>query len=212
MQELPKILFVNATKSDYLQDWTYAGLVALLGKKRVYDYPFNYRYHLPMKEYPKNGGYCPGGMHQRLLNKMGDFDLVILASSHPECFQAYLKIQDRLPKNLPIVFIDGGDRAEIAGDLQRYNQSNLLSDSQKYRNFDLIFKREYLKNKDYPKNVFPYPFCINTQQIPKDLPSDKKYDVSFWAVESHPIRSQALEILEPLYDCKKNGTKKKTGF
>ena len=39
-----------------------------------------------------------------------------------------------------------------------------------------------------------------------------KYDVSFWAVESHEIRVNALNLLQDKFDCKANGTVRNQKF
>jgi len=43
---------------------------------------------------------------------------------------------------------------------------------------------------------------------PQDIKVEEKklYDVTCWCVESDPIRTKALSILENLYDCRSNGT------
>ena len=44
------------------------------------------------------------------------------------------------------------------------------------------------------------------------MPGNFKYDVSFWAVESFPIRTEALKLLEDKFDCVKNGTYRNQKF
>ena len=42
-------------------------------------------------------------------------------------------------------------------------------------------------------------------RIPR-ISQNHKYDVAFWAGESHPIRTRALELLQGQFDCAENGT------
>lgn len=214
-----KVLFINARKSDYLQDGVYTGLVKTLGAHNVVDYPFNLRLHLNIKAYPKNTGYQPGTLLPRLLNSiqgsLKSYDTVIVGSSSPLCIERYLEIKDHIPDSTPIIFLDGGDREEIAGDLLRAGRKDLFDQLEKGRPFDLIFKREMLVNKDYESRVKPLPFCFNLDLIPPSTRTQalpKKYNVSFWAVESHPIRTRALELLENQFDCRANGTERNQTF
>lgn len=55
--------------------------------------------------------------------------------------------------------------------------------------------------------MFPLPMSFNLDRLP-DIGPLKKYDFSFWAVESDPVRSKALEMLENVFDCRENGTYK----
>ena len=55
-----KVLYINTSSSDYVQDLTYSGLVKKFGKKNILDYRWNPKYHIPYKKYPKNLGYVSG--------------------------------------------------------------------------------------------------------------------------------------------------------
>lgn len=133
-----------------------------------------------------------------------DFDCVILGSAKKDVFEKYMGFIDILPKDIPVVFIDGGDWGEIGGDVDRGNWLDLFLEVVKKRAFNWVFKREYLLNKKYDKNVFPLPMAYKGPEIM--APNSQHFDVVFWAVESHPVRTKALEILEDKYDCKSNGT------
>ena len=47
--------------------------------------------------------------------------------------------------------------------------------------------------------------CFDMSNVPS-LDGMVKYDVAFWAVESHPIRTEALDLLQDKFDCQENGT------
>jgi hypothetical protein len=199
-----KIIYITSRDTDYLQDLTYSGLVKLLGSSSVIDYPWNKKFHLPIKKYPKNLGYT--GISVRIGNVIKDIDVVILASVKPDVLVSYQKLMP-LIGHLPLVFIDGGDWPTIGGDFDRLKSSYLYKDVIKQRSFDLIFKREYIEHiHGDQKNVFPFPFSFPYQLVNKNFRMAKKFDVSFWAVESDPIRSKALSIIENKYDCRLNGT------
>ena len=218
MGNIRKVLYVTSHETDYLQDIVYSGLVELLGTNAVLEIPFHRSYHWATKPYPKNMGQQPGSLWPNLLNRISDFkyDAVIVASTKPDTFQKYLHFLPRIPAKIPVAFLDGGDRPELGGDLERLGAKELFSQAQNIRPFDLIFKREYLETDSHPQNVLSMPFGMDLRSIPKTISTTshfaKKYQVSFWAVESDPIRSQALALLEPLFDCRENGTTQKQVF
>ncbi|PIS09785.1 MAG: glycosyltransferase family 1 protein, partial [Bdellovibrio sp. CG10_big_fil_rev_8_21_14_0_10_47_8] len=80
------------------------------------------------------------------------------------------------------------------------------------RPFDFVFKREMVNEQSYEKNVFPLPFGLHHQITDRPTPILKTYDVSFWAVESHPIRSQVFSLLKGKFDCDQNGSCAKQVF
>lgn len=204
-----KILYLSSNKFDYLQDLVYSGLVKTIGAENIQPAFFNSSYFLNVKKYPKNLGFNSGNIIHYLKNQFlkFDYDTVIVASAKKLTFELYCKIADKIPQHCPVVFLDGGDRAEIGGDLTRIGFPTLFKEAQKKRPFDLIFKREMLKNRDYNSNVFPCPFAFNLDRIKnvKEV-SEKKYDVSFWAGETHDSRKKVFSLLEGKYDCDENGT------
>lgn len=204
-----KILYINRQKSDYLQDILYAGLVKTLGMANVIEMPWNNKFHLNFKKYPRNIGLCKHTFIKSLLNRFfsNQFSMVIVASCHPETLQLYLNTIHKIPASVSTVFIDGGDWAEVAGDLDRLGGRALYEKILSIRPFDFIFKREYIIDKDYDSNVYPLPFGFNFDRLPA-FDKNYKYDVSFWAVESHPVRTTALELLQDRFDCRENGTVK----
>lgn len=200
-----KVLFISSKRFDYSQDLAFSGLTKILGNNNVRTINWNIKHYLPTKKYPKNLGY--NGLNiPRPLFSMRNIDLVIVAAAKPDCFETYLNILPKIPANIPIAFIDGGDLPEIAGDLNRYKCYHLYEKTVSIRPFNVIFKREMILESNYSNNVYPFPFAINFNKYKNIQSVGFKYDVSFWAVESHPIRTQALDLLENKFDCHENGT------
>lgn len=200
-----KVLFINRPKSDYVQNFTYTGLCKSIGAQNIIELPWNNRYHFNFRPYPKNIGMGAGNLWASITNRNEKYDLVLIASAHPETLKTYDEVFDSIPKDVPVVFIDAGDWPEIAGDLDRLGGKEIYNRLVKKRPFDLILKREYLKSENHPENVVPFPMSFDMNVLPK-LPKEEKYDVGFWAVESHPIRSQVFKLLKGKFDCDENGT------
>lgn len=202
-----KILYICSKKFDYLQDLTYSGLVKLLGKQQVTDYPWNPKFNLPHKQYPKNLGYT--GISFRLFETVdpAKYDLVILAAAKPDALAMYESILPKI-KHLPVLFLDGGDLARIGGDFYRLKIGDRYEAVMRQRPFDIILKREYIpaEHAGMP-NVFPFPFSFPYNLHVNTLPEqEKKYDVSFWGQQEPAIRANALTMLQDKYDCAQNGT------
>ncbi len=210
-----KILFINSRKFDYAQDLTFSGLAAVLGRHSIRDLPFNFTYHLNFKPYPKNlggAGFSATDIYRASEIRPDNCDFVFLGSLKPDALEVYLKVLPEIPKSTPIVLIEGGDHEAIGGDAYRLKCGHLWEEAIRQRPFDFIFKREFLKDTKYADNVRPLPFSMNFSAL-KVQPSrvfDK--DVSFWAVESHPIRTQGLDLLKGQFDCDRNGTSKNQVF
>lgn len=202
-----KILYISRNKSDYLQDLVYTGLVKVLGVSNVIDFPWNNKFHFNFREYPRNIGLVKGSFMDSILSRYRsrEYSLVIVASCHPESFRTYLGLIEKIDKSVKTIFIDGGDWSEVAGDLDRIGGRELYDEIQSVRPFDFIFKREYLLDKTYENNVFPLPFAFNLSRLPV-IKYEYLYDVAFWAVESDPIRTKALTLLQDKFDCASNGT------
>jgi hypothetical protein len=206
-----KILFINSKKFDYSQDLTYAGLVAVLGKACVRDYPRNFSYHFDIKKYPKNMGRSKGSFLDFFQSEnisVKNCDAVLVGCPKPDALEAYLKICKDIPSSTPVIMVDGGDKETIGGDATRLGRPELWQEAIRKRNWDFVFKREFMKNKSYPPHILPLPFCMNLEAL--QFTPKWQYDklVSFWASESHPIRTKALEILAGQFDCDQNGTSK----
>ncbi len=202
-----RILFINRPKSEYLQELVYTGLCKLIGAENVIESPWNDRLHLNFRPYPKNLGQVPGtllGSVQAQLRRR-KFDAVIVASCHPYTVGRYRELMRDIPANVPVIFMDGGDWPDVAGDLRRVGGREIYDEVVADRPFDLVFKREYLEEQQYPSNVIPLPMAFCYDHLPT-LDGLFKYDVAFWAVESDPIRTTALDLLSDKFDCAENGT------
>lgn len=207
-----KILFINSHSADYVQDLTYSGLVKMFGRNNVIDFKWNQKYHLPYKKYPKNLGYTSNTIFSSIKSRFSfKFDVVFIGASKVDCFETYLSIIDKISGDVPVIFIDGGDQSKIGFDLSIYERPELYNAAISKRKFDFIFKREYLIDREYDNNIAPLPMSFNYNRLPS-LPGHFKYDVSFWAVESFPVRTEALKLLEDKFDCMANGTYRNQKF
>ncbi|MCG6939404.1 MAG: glycosyltransferase [Gammaproteobacteria bacterium] len=206
-----KILFINSRSPDYIEDQLFSGLTELLGKESVTAYPVNSYFYYERKAYPRNMGKCRS-IGDFILDKLTlgkelkafEYDLVVIGSTKRDTFENFMEITPYLPKHIPVVFVDGGDFPDIGGDARRLGFETLYREVADNYKFKAIFKREYLVAERYPDNAFPLPMSYKPQPI--ELPIDKQYEVTCWCVESDPVRTRALAILENLYDCRANGT------
>jgi len=204
-----KVLFIGSQRYDYMQDIVYSGLIKTLGFKNVIEYKWNRKYHIPYKKYPKNIGYFKNSIIKSIHFSKSSYDIVILAATKPDCFKSYIKLASKISAEVPVIWIDGGDKSAVGGDLERLGHPHLLKKAVSIRPFDLIFKREMKLNVEYDKNVFPLPLGFNLSRLPLPIKlGNLKYDVAFWAAESHPIRTKAFNILKNRFDCDSNGTSK----
>ena len=213
------ILFLNSADSDYGQDILYAGL-----RKRpdvtLYTFPFNRRWFLPLKKYPRNLGYHwePAAMLRAYTQRIpwADLDACVLAACNPRALEAFWKILPKLKPHTRLVFVDGGDWPALGGDFERLQGEALYQQLLKHYRFDLLFKREMLEDHSVPGQCRSVSLRLQpgagAGQLLTQLPTAKKYDVSFWAVESHPIRTQALSLLQDQFDCRANGTQLRQTF
>lgn len=207
-----KVLYINSMSADYVQDLTYSGLCKVLGKGNVIDYKWNKKYHIPYKSYPRNLGYVSNSIKSSIVSRFPfKFDVVFVGSAKIDCFESYLEIIDNIPINIPVIFIDGGDYLDIGSDLKNYGSYELYETAITKRKFDLVFKREYILGRDYGDSVYPLPISFNYDQY-KSKKVNLEYDVTFWAVESHPIRTAALDIISNKFDCNSNGTERNQNF
>ncbi|MFH1898659.1 MAG: glycosyltransferase [Candidatus Desantisbacteria bacterium] len=206
-----RFLFINSLSTDYVEDLLFDGLTEILGKENVISYPVNRKYYFSTACYPKNIGKCRSvfdyledlsAIKKKIQNKA--FDAIIIGSTKEDAFKYYLNLIDDLPKGMPVIYVDGGDWPEIGGDAKREHFEELFNKAASFKPFNLIFKREYIKDKDYAKNVFPFPMSFKSIHNLKMVA--KKYNVTFWAVESHEIRIKAMRLLMDKYDCNDNGT------
>lgn len=106
-----------------MQDLTYSGLVKKLGIANVVDVKWNKKFHINYKKYPKNLGYIKNSLFLSLVNRLtSDYDAVFVGASKVDCFEEYIKIAPTIDKNIPVIFIDGGDGYGIGSDLGKSNE------------------------------------------------------------------------------------------
>jgi len=206
-----KILFVNSRSPDYVEDQLFSALTEIYGKDLVISFPLNYRYYIKRKPYPLDMGRCRTALDYladmfsiKKELKAFDFDCIILGSTKQDVFETFVDLRDSIPSGIPLIYIDGGDYPEVGGDASRLKFKALYDDVVRHHKFSYIFKREYISGKEYLDNVHPFPMAFKPQPI--RITGEKKYDVTCWCVESDPIRTRALSLLEDLYDCRDNGT------
>ncbi len=206
-----KFLFINSKSPDYIEDQMFSALTEIFGKQSVRAYPVNYRYYIQRKAYPLNMGKCRTAT-DFIIDKVTlkkelkafEYDCVIIGSTKRDTFESFLQISAYLPGNIPVIYLDGGDFPEVGGDATRLGFESLYDSVINNFSISHVFKRECLIDKAYPDNVHPLPMAFKPQPI--DFPVNKQYDVTCWCVESDPIRTQALSLLENRYDCRANGT------
>ena len=208
-----KILFLTTPENDYLQDLLLSGFIQKLGRDKIIDLPFSKRIYFPRKTYPavmiKRKRLAT---MRRLCSRFNikDIGLVIVASCKPLAFNYYQKLLAQIPRDIPRVLIDGGDRRELGGDLDRLGAPELFAEVENTRPFDLIFKRELFQDDSYERPVLPLQLGFTADFQP--AAQSPCYDVAFWCVESHPIRSQVLDRLQPHFDCVANGSVRGQNF
>jgi hypothetical protein len=122
----------------------------------------------------------------------------------------YRALLPKIPEYIPRVFIDGGDRREIGGDLDRLRAPKLFHEIESTRPFDLIFKRELFREDTHNRPLLPLQLGFVPDYLPQ--PQSPQYDVTFWCVESNPIRSAVLDQLQPHFDCVANGSVRGQNF
>lgn len=208
-----KILFLHSGKVDYLQDILYRGFIQVVGTENVQPYRWYKRYHLPIYEHPKNLGFSGFRVPRPRVSTSAikNFSLIVIASCKSSTFRDYLEVAPHIRRGGKVIFLDGGDEADIAGDLRREGTEELFFEAMSVRPPDCIFKREMLIAQNYDSNVFPLNFAVSFDKF-RSAPIKKRFDVVFWAVESHPIRTEVLAVLEPLFDCKTNGSVRDKSF
>lgn len=222
---MPAVLFVPSRKFDYLQDVTYAGLATLLPARDLGVSPRRLGYSVPLRRYPKNMGYVRTWPALRGGPGPAEAEVIVLAACKPDAVEAYLRLSPRLRADAVRVFIDGGDRAEVGGDLDRLGRRDLLVALAADGGFDVVLKRELLRDPAVAGGYDPaalrpsgwpdirvdrvrsFPLAVRSDLMPAPLPErDKAFDVAFWATVSHPDRARAFEQLDGRYDCNANGS------
>lgn len=208
------LLYLCHSGIDYLQDGLYHGLVSLLGKERVVDWPRQARYHERVAAPIPSLGFFPQAEPERprtawaLRRQLrgGRYGLVVIAAGRRSAFRAWRDALDACSQ-LPAVFVDGGDHVELAGQLAWERKTSLRQDVLNARPFDLIFKREHRgPDVNHPK-ILPIAFCLPENYFqPPAPPIPKRREVVFWGNTSSASRAVAVEKLKTVRDFARNRT------
>jgi hypothetical protein len=134
----PRVLFLAPPVYDYLADGVFHGLVQLLGREHVVDYPRQERYHedwsvttgptkyamLHFADRRRNGGLCSLEPQD-----VRSFDLVVIGRLHPELLPTLKTVLSSVAQER-LVYLDGMDDPYLRGWM--------------WRMVALYFKRELL--------------------------------------------------------------------
>ncbi|MFH8093010.1 MAG: glycosyltransferase [Candidatus Aenigmatarchaeota archaeon] len=143
-----KILFIPSSSLDYLEDIVYHGLISLLGRKSVVDYPPKPNYHCDKKISQE---YCwcffdkkPVDYYKELGEPLvEEFDLVIFGSLRTDVASIVKKFLIAAKKcGTPTIFLDGEDDVFVRGIyyyVNFYFKRECLTDPLNSKSF--IFKR-----------------------------------------------------------------------
>jgi hypothetical protein len=194
-----RILYLVADRYEYLQDSLYCGLVSVLGKSNVLDFPRSKTYHEPGTSYPHSIGYHSESeaserrsiFVRRTLKKLQP-DVVIVASCKQQPFGNYLRIRNVWKG--PIIFIDGGDSSAIGGDLLK-SKTYRSAINRELPRFTLIFKRELTADAPIDQRIFPLTFSINVDHFAGINTAVKQFDIAYFATANGPQRRAAYDIL-----------------
>ncbi len=213
-----RILFIASGHSDYLEDLSFVGLSGISGKENVVPLRAMRKHYISTRVYPKNMSRTRGAVDYvrdkfavRKIMKQSAYDCVIIGSAKRDVFEKYNKIAAKISRNAKVIFIDGGDEAEVGADAVRLGFEALYKEAFSKKAPDVIFKREYLKNKDYPANVYPLPLAYGGPAL-DGAGGGKKYDVVFWAVDNMPVRAKVLDFCAGKWDCDENGSSRGQTF
>jgi hypothetical protein len=206
-----EILYLCHSGIDYLQDGLYHGLVSLLGKNRVMDWPRQTRFHEQLDlTIPSLGFFAQAepirprtrwGLRRQLRN--GRFSLVVVAAGRKGAFAVWRGLMDAC-RHLPAVFVDGGDHVELAGQLAWERKVRLRKYVLNSRSFDLIFKREQHGPEFNNPKILPISFCLPENYYQPPSPPVKTREVAFWGGESSASRRLAIRQLKEVRDFGRN--------
>src|SRR5581483_2673857 len=111
-----ELLYLCHSGIDYLQDGLYHGLVSLLGKNCVVDWPRQNRFHEPIASTIPNLGFfrqsepvrprTAWGLRRQI--RSGRFAVIVVAAGRKGAFRAWREVMGA-SRHLPAVFVDGGD-------------------------------------------------------------------------------------------------------
>jgi hypothetical protein len=206
-----EILYVCHSGIDYLQDGLYNGLVSLLGKTKVMDWPRQARFHEPINASISNLGFyaqaepvrpkTTWGLRRQL--RSGRFGMVVVAAGRKGAFTVWCDLMDAC-RHLPAVFVDGGDHIELAGQLAWERKVKLRKTVLTRRNFDLVFKREHRGQETNHPQILPISFCLPENYYQPGQSQTKMREVVFWGGESSASRIAAIHKLKGVRDFERN--------
>jgi hypothetical protein len=205
-----KVLYLTDPGLDYLADQIYTGLCKVLGHGVIVDFPHKASYHDPsVKTYwlPQNSGRPYDQEEIIALLQQHAFDVVVLSSPRQGSIIALeaLAWKVQLP---PLVLLDGEDDSRLRIDLFRRFE------------FALCFKRECKLPRAYQawtslsrraadrelfSRVFPLPFSVILETIPRIESPVKEIDISYAGRASHRQRVRAVQLLRQATDIRFEG-------
>ncbi|MFQ5929045.1 MAG: glycosyltransferase [Acidobacteriota bacterium] len=191
------ILYLCSNYIDYCQDLLYAGLAQCLGKERIVEYPHRRELHTPGVLYPFNAGLVPGKGRKLSwseliqLCKQGRFKVIVVGSAKPLPLRNMNRIRHRVEKLSPQVLVDGGDKPGLGEDCPEE-----FACVENQRPFDLIFKRELKKDRQYPSHVFPLQMAANLDVMPP-VNSWRRPHPVFWSMRpTSSLRRDIASVME----------------
>ena len=206
-----EILYLCHSEIDYLQDGLYHGLVSLLGKNCVMDWPRQARFHERLNSAPPSLGFfaqtepvrprTTWGLRREL--RSGRFGVVVVAAGRKGAFRVWRGVMDAC-RQLPAVFVDGGDHVELAGQLAWERKVRLRRNVLNGRNFDLIFKREHRGSDFNSPKILPISFCLPENYYQPPSPPVKTREVAFWGGETSASRTTTFHKLKNVRDFERN--------
>jgi hypothetical protein len=207
------ILYLCHSGVDYLQDGLYHGLVSLLGKDRVVDWPRQARFHEPVATTVPNLGFFSQaeparprtnwGLRRQL--RGGRFGIVVVAAGRKKAFAVWRDVMEAC-RHLPAVFVDGGDHVELAGQLAWERKVRLRKAVLSRRSFDLVFKREHRGPETNNPKILPISFCLPENYFQMKQPQPKTREVAFWGGSSSASRAVAIGKLRGIRDFECNSS------
>ena len=206
-----ELLYLCHSGIDYLQDGLYHGLVSLLGKNCVVDWPRQNRFHEPIASTIPNLGFfrqsepvrprTAWGLRRQI--RSGRFAIIVVAAGRKGAFRAWREVMGA-SRHLPAVFVDGGDYIELAGQLAWERKMKLRKTVLSGRNFDLVFKREHRGQETNNPKVLPLAFCLPSDYFQPPQPQMKTREVAFWGGIATASRKAAIQQLKNVRDFESN--------
>lgn len=177
--ERPKILFIPSSGPDYLEDIVYHGLIKILGRERVVDYPRKEIYHCK----PGTKINVPEAVHHsQFLNPnkfpmllfedvnlnypveeihFEDFDYAIIGSLRHDVIKKVCKVLNKIEKE-KIIFLDGEDdpfiRSIYFKKIKAYfKREKLLNNYYSYKYLFFYFFKQMKRTVKYYRDIIQHP-------------------------------------------------------